>query len=113
MVSETASTPSGGMILRSSAQTNSSLGHIVLRSSIKPNSPLGGRLLRSSTKTNIPPRLPVHEGSPVSVSKKSSKRKADKISDTIDMEGEEESEELPGTSLLKVRISLHYFVYVI
>ena len=54
------------------------------------STPTEGRLLRSSTKTNTPTRVPIHGGSPVSISKKSSKQKADKFSATINREGEDE-----------------------
>ena len=108
MVSKMASTPLGGMILRSSSKTNTPSGGMILRSSTKTNTPSGGRFLRSSMKTNTLVPAFAHEGSPASVSKKSSKQKADKISGTINREGEDECEELHGTVLLKVRITLHY-----
>ena len=97
MVFETASTPSGAMTLRSSPKSNPQSGEMILR---------------SSTKTNTPPCLPVHEGSPMFVSKRFLKQKADKISATINMEGEDESEELHGSVPLKVRTISHFFVYV-
>ena len=73
------------------------------------STPSGRRLLRSSMKTNTPARVPVHEGSHASISKKSLKRKFDKISGTINMEGEDEFDELDRIVSLKVRITLHSF----
>ena len=108
MVFETASTPSRGMILRSSTKTNTPSGRMILRSSTKTNTTSGGRFMRSLMKTNTHVPIPIHEGSPASVSKKSSKRKANKISGTLNREGEDKCEELHGTMPLKVRTTLHY-----
>ena len=69
----------------------------------------GGRLLRSSTKTNTLGRVPFLEGSLASISKKSLKWKFEKISSTINREGENEFDELDGIVPLKVRITLHSF----
>ena len=65
------------------------------------------RLLRSSMKTNTPTRVPVHVGSRASILKKSSKRKADKMSDTNSKEGKDEFVELDRIIPLNVRITLH------
>ena len=56
------------------------------------STPTGGRVLRSSTNTTTPTHVPVHMGSPASVSKISYKRKAEKMSGSNSMKNKTEKE---------------------
>ena len=80
-----------------------SSGKMVLETA---STPTGGRLLRSSIKTNTLAHVPIHVRSPTSILKKSSKRKDDKMSSTNSEEGEDEFVELDGIVPLNVRITL-------